>query len=122
MGKGYCCDMRGMLSFLILFLLSKKPMCGSELAKEIGKRKGETPSPGTIYPALKALNMRDKTFGWTVEMQIKAARQGLSIEEIPVSYRRRIGTSKVTGTIQGTLKAGWKILFAIFKYRFTGAL
>lgn len=52
---GYCCDMRGMLSFLILFLLSKKPMCGSDLAKEIGKRKGETPSPGTIYPALKAL-------------------------------------------------------------------
>ena len=57
MGKhgGYCCDMRGMLSFLILFLLSKKPMHGQELADEIGKRKGEKPSPGTIYPALKAL-------------------------------------------------------------------
>ena len=51
----YCCDMRGMLSFLILFLLSKKPMHGQELACEIGKRKGEKPSPGTIYPALKAL-------------------------------------------------------------------
>ncbi len=50
-----CCDMRGMLSFLILFLLSKKPMHGQELAEEIGKRKGEKPSPGTIYPALKAL-------------------------------------------------------------------
>ncbi len=51
----YCCDMRGMLSFLILFLLSKKPMSGQELAKEIEKRKGEKPSPGTIYPPLKTL-------------------------------------------------------------------
>lgn len=50
-----CCDMRGMLSFLILFLLSKKPMHGQELAGEIGKRKGDRPSPGTIYPALKGL-------------------------------------------------------------------
>lgn len=52
---GHCCDMRGMLSFLILFLLSKKPMHGQELAQELEKRKGEKPSPGTIYPALKAL-------------------------------------------------------------------
>ena len=51
----YCCDMRGMLSFLILFLLSKKPMHGQELTEEIGKRKGGRPSPGTIYPALKSL-------------------------------------------------------------------
>ena len=50
-----CCDMRGMLSFLILFLLSKKSMHGQELAEEIGKRKGSKPSPGTIYPALKTL-------------------------------------------------------------------
>jgi DNA-binding PadR family transcriptional regulator len=50
-----CCDMRGMLSFLILFLLSKKQMNGQELASEIEKRKGEKPSPGTIYPALKSL-------------------------------------------------------------------
>ncbi|MEK6954325.1 MAG: PadR family transcriptional regulator [Candidatus Micrarchaeota archaeon] len=50
------CDMRGMLSFLVLFLLSKKKMHGQELAKEIGKRKGSRPSPGTIYPALKAMN------------------------------------------------------------------
>ncbi|PIN85372.1 MAG: PadR family transcriptional regulator [Candidatus Diapherotrites archaeon CG11_big_fil_rev_8_21_14_0_20_37_9] len=55
MDKDYCCDMRGMLSFLILFLLSKKGMCGQELADEIGKRKGDKPSPGTIYPALKSL-------------------------------------------------------------------
>ncbi len=50
-----CCDMRGFLSFLILFLLSKKQMNGQELAKEIEERKGEKPSPGTIYPALKSL-------------------------------------------------------------------
>ncbi len=55
MAPSYCCDMRGMLSFLILFLLSKKPMNGQALAGEIGRRKGERPSPGTIYPALKAL-------------------------------------------------------------------
>jgi len=52
-----CCDMRGLLSFLILFLLSKKPMHGQELADEIGRRKGTRPSPGTIYPALKQLRV-----------------------------------------------------------------
>ena len=55
-----CCDMRGMLGFLILFLLSKQPMHGQELADEIAKRKGEKPSPGTIYPALK--NLREMGF------------------------------------------------------------
>lgn len=53
-----CCDMRGMLSFLILWLLSKKGMYGQELAKEIGKRRGTKPNPGTIYPALKELKKR----------------------------------------------------------------
>jgi len=53
--NGYCCDMRGMLSFLILFMLSKKSMHGKELADELEKRKGDRPSPGTIYPALKTL-------------------------------------------------------------------
>ena len=52
-----CCDMRGLLSFLILFLLSKKPMHGQELASELEKRKGIRPSPGTIYPALKSLKL-----------------------------------------------------------------
>lgn len=52
---GCACDMRGMLGFLILFLLSKKPMHGQEIAGEIGRRKGATPSPGTIYPSLKKL-------------------------------------------------------------------
>jgi PadR family transcriptional regulator PadR len=53
-----CCDMRGMLSFLILWLLTKKPMYGQEVAEEIGKRKGAKPNPGTIYPALKDLQKR----------------------------------------------------------------
>ncbi len=52
------CDMRGMLSFMILWLLSKRPMYGQELATEIGKRRGEKPNPGTIYPALKDLSNR----------------------------------------------------------------
>ncbi len=52
---GDCCDMRGMLGFLILYLLSKKPMHGQEIANEISNRKGDKPSPGTIYPALKGL-------------------------------------------------------------------
>ena len=50
-----CCDMRGMLGFLILFLISKKPMYGKELADEITRRKGEKPSPGTLYPAIKII-------------------------------------------------------------------
>lgn len=74
---GYCCDMRGMLSFLILFLLSKKPMCGSDIAKEIGKRKGEIPSPGTIYPALKGLKeaglIKEKKEGKEIQQTASAA-------------------------------------------------
>jgi len=54
----YCCDMRGMLSFMLLWLLSKRSMYGQELADEIAKRKGERPNPGTIYPALKDLKKR----------------------------------------------------------------
>jgi glycosyltransferase involved in cell wall biosynthesis len=67
------------------------------------------------WSALKELSMKDKTFGWTVEMQVKAAKQKLKFTEIPVSYRRRIGVSKVSGTIYGTLMAGYKILLTIFK-------
>ena len=52
---GECCDMRGLLGFLILFLLSKKPMHGQEIANELEKRRGEKPSPGTIYQALKSI-------------------------------------------------------------------
>jgi len=53
-----CCDMRGMLSFMLLWLLCKRPMYGQELAEEIAKRRGEKPNPGTIYPALKHLQKR----------------------------------------------------------------
>jgi hypothetical protein len=65
-----------------------------------------------------ALNMADKTYGWTIEMQIKAAKKNYHFCEVPVSYRKRIGVSKVSGTIKGTLLAGIKIIFAVFKYRF----
>jgi glycosyltransferase involved in cell wall biosynthesis len=77
------------------------------------------PFRALTYPALVKLSMQDKTFGWTVEMQVKAARMDFRFLEVPVSYRRRIGVSKITGTISGTIRAGWKILYTIFKYRFT---
>ncbi len=63
---------------------------------------------------LRRLDMRDRNYGWTVEMQIKAAREGIRIREAPVSYRRRIGKSKVSGTVRGVLGAGTKILYTIF--------
>jgi len=66
--------------------------------------------------ALESLEMSDRKFGWTVEMQIKAARRGLKITEVPVSYRRRIGASKISGTVSGTIKAGWKILYLIARH------
>ena len=68
--------------------------------------------------ALQRLDMQDKTYGWTVEMQLKAARQGLRTTEVPVRYRRRIGTSKISGTVRGTLGAGYKILWTIFRHLF----
>jgi hypothetical protein len=67
------------------------------------------------FDKLLALNMQDTTFGWTVEMQIKAAQQKLKCTEVPVSYRKRIGVSKITGTLSGTLKASYKILYTIFR-------
>lgn len=66
--------------------------------------------------ALRTINMEDTNFGWTVEMQIKAARYGLKTAEVPISYRKRIGVSKISGTLSGTIKAGWKILYTIAKY------
>jgi glycosyltransferase involved in cell wall biosynthesis len=62
------------------------------------------------------LNMQDKTYGWTVEMQVKAIKQGLICSEVPVSYRNRVGVSKISGTVKGTVLAGYKILATIFKY------
>ena len=71
------------------------------------------------FDHLRELNMRDTNFGWTVEMQIKAFRKGLRILEIPVTYRRRNeGKSKISGTLTGTIRAGYKIIFTIFRYTF----
>ncbi|MEM1322106.1 MAG: glycosyltransferase family 2 protein [Bacteroidota bacterium] len=67
------------------------------------------------YPKLIEIDMRDRDFGWTVEMQVKAAKYKLKCTEVPVTYRRRIGVSKVSGTIRGTILAGHKILWTIFK-------
>lgn len=66
--------------------------------------------------ALNSLDMEDKTYGWTVEMQLKAIRNKLAYTEVPVRYKKRIGTSKVSGTVKGTIFAGIKILGWIFKY------
>ena len=68
------------------------------------------------YHALCNLGMTDRNFGWTIEMQIKAARVGLRTVEIPVPYRRRVGQSKISGTFSGSVKAGVKILSTIAKY------
>jgi glycosyltransferase involved in cell wall biosynthesis len=68
--------------------------------------------------ALAALDMRDRDYGWTVEMQVKARRAGLRVAEVPVDYRPRIGASKVSGTVRGTIGAGWKILATILRYAY----
>lgn len=67
------------------------------------------------WDQLMAINMKDPDFGWTVEMQVKAAKMKLKCEEVPVTYRKRIGISKVSGTLKGTILAGHKILWTIFK-------
>lgn len=67
-------------------------------------------------PALERLGMRDRNFGWTVEMQVKAARRGLRVVEVPVDYRPRIGRSKVSGTLTGSVRAGTKIIGTILRH------
>jgi glycosyltransferase involved in cell wall biosynthesis len=69
-------------------------------------------------PSLRRLNMADTTWGWNVEMQIKAVQNGLRIREVPVRYRERIGRSKISGTVRGSLAAGFKILYALVRYSF----
>ena len=69
------------------------------------------------WSSLLALEMSDPDFGWTAEMQVKAARSRLRYREVPVSYRRRIGVSKISGTLSGTLRAGWKISATIVGQR-----
>jgi glycosyltransferase involved in cell wall biosynthesis len=68
------------------------------------------------FTSLMGLGMQDETYGWTVEMQLKAAKQNLAYQEVPVNYRVRTGKSKISGTIKGTIMAGYKILWTIFKY------
>lgn len=68
------------------------------------------------WSALERLQMSDPDFGWTAEMQVKAVRRGLRVIEVPVRYRRRVGVSKITGTVQGTVRAGYKIIRSILFY------
>ena len=68
------------------------------------------------FNKLVELDMQEKTYGWTVEMQLKAAKMGFRCAEVPVRYRRRIGFSKISGTVKGTVMAGYKIITTIFKY------
>jgi hypothetical protein len=74
------------------------------------------PFRAVSWRALESLRMEDQNFGWTVEMQIKAAIAKLRILELPVPYRKRVGVSKISGTISGTFRAGYKILWTIGKY------
>ena len=68
------------------------------------------------YDSLLKIGMVDRNYGWTVEMQVKAAKLKMTCLEIPVTYRRRIGVSKVSGTVKGTIMAGYKIILTIFRY------
>ncbi len=68
------------------------------------------------YDSLLKIDMQDRTYGWTVEMQVKAAKLKMKCTELPVDYRVRIGKSKVSGTLKGTIMAGYKIITTIFKY------
>ncbi len=68
--------------------------------------------------ALEQLSMSDRDFGWTIEMQVRAAKLGLRTAERPVSYRKRVGVSKISGTLRGVFAAGWKILFVIAREAF----
>ena len=74
------------------------------------------PFRAVTWPALQEIAMTDTGFGWTCEMQVKAARLGLDCREVPVSYRKRVGVSKITGTVSGTVRAGAKILWTIFRH------
>ncbi|PVY41269.1 glycosyltransferase family 2 protein [Pontibacter virosus] len=67
------------------------------------------------FSTLQQLGMRDRNYGWTVEMQARAARQKIRYAEVPVNYRKRIGVSKVSGTVKGSVLAGYKIILTIFK-------
>ena len=74
------------------------------------------PFRAIVWGSLEALGMVDPDFGWTAEMQVKALRHGLQVADVPVSYRKRVGVSKITGTIKGTVMAGYKIIWTVLRY------
>lgn len=75
------------------------------------------PFRAITWKCLKDIDMQDQTYGWTVEMQLKVAKGNYSFTEVPVNYRKRVGKSKISGTLKGTILAGYKIITTIFKYR-----
>jgi hypothetical protein len=81
-----------------------------------GKYTDLGPFRAITYSALQHIEMCDENFGWTIEMQIKATRAQFKTIEIPVPYRKRVGTSKISGTLSGSVKAGTKVLYTIAKY------
>jgi glycosyltransferase involved in cell wall biosynthesis len=97
--------------------------CGNELATFLirllfGHQYSDLgPFRAIRLDALRKLRMQDRNYGWTIEMQIKAVQHKLRIEEIPVSYRNRIGVSKVSGNLKASVMAGVKILWTVFRYR-----
>ena len=76
------------------------------------------PFRAITFQALESMEMEDKTYGWTIEMQLKALKMKIAYDEVPVRYRKRIGISKVSGTVKGSIFAGIKILGWIFKYSY----
>jgi PadR family transcriptional regulator PadR len=93
-----CCDMRGLLGFLVLFLVSKKPMHGQEIANELAKRRGDKPSPGTIYPALK--NLKDAGF-------LSEVKEGITITYSLTSRGERVlelAKNRFTRTFFGVIR------------------
>jgi glycosyltransferase involved in cell wall biosynthesis len=97
-------------------------LCVSLMNRLIGTAATDLgPFRAITVEALRRLAMRDRDFGWTVEMQVKARRHGLRVSEVPVDYRPRIGRSKVSGTLGGSLRAGAKILSTIARHAFDRA-
>jgi glycosyltransferase involved in cell wall biosynthesis len=98
-------------------------LCVALMNRLVGTRATDLgPFRAISAAALHRLRMSDRSFGWTVEMQVKASRQGLRVEEVPVDYRRRIGRSKVSGTLGGSLRAGARILSVIARHAFGRAV
>ena len=97
-------------------IYGNKLACGLMLLFFGGKFTDLGPFRAINYACLRDLKMVDTNFGWTIEMQIKAVRANLRYIEIPVPYRKRIGTSKISGTVSGTIRAGTKILSTIARY------